>query len=257
MQWYPRIIYETRQSVINAVKWPKNSSGITEQREVSFSFKNIIVFELEFKGIHRTSLLQLLVYDSMWITYLEIIESIRKKVTMWLLQLVDKGRGTVYPTVGPARGVHVWRSPGHQRARDCMPATDTRPQHTCLPLSALCLESLTLNPCHIKNLENTSSNTPQVWGHYWDMSSQGSRSEGTTKSGYHMVTVQMLSSEEWRPDKHRTSFPGMVHQSGWGGLPACSCPSADSCLLNGLYRSWTPLHFRVLADLQVAKHNIT
>ena len=37
---------------------------------------------------------------------------------------------------------------------------------------------------------------------------------GGDESGYQMVIVQMLSSEEWRPDKHRTSFPGMVHQSG-------------------------------------------
>lgn len=54
MQWYPRIIYETRQSVINVIKWPKNSSGITEQTEFTFSFMNVIVSELEFKGIHRT-----------------------------------------------------------------------------------------------------------------------------------------------------------------------------------------------------------
>ena len=40
---------------------------------------------------------------------------------------------------------------------------------------------------------------------------------GGDESGYYMVplqlvTEQMLSSEEWRPDRHRTLFPGIVHQ---------------------------------------------
>lgn len=114
----------------------------------------------------------------MWITYLEIIESIRKKVTIWLLQLVDKGRGTVYPTVGPAGGVPVWRSPGHRRARDCMPATDTRPQHTCLPLSALCLESLTLSPCHRKNIQQHASSVRTLLGYVISGQQEWRRREG-------------------------------------------------------------------------------
>ena len=98
-------------------------------------------------------------------------------------------------------------------------------QDTCIPLSVLYLENLTLNPCHRKNLENRSSNTPQVWGHYWDMSSQGCKSEGDGR-GWEWILhgtftaghSTFLSSEEWRPHRHRTLFPGIVHQRvGEGG----------------------------------------
>lgn len=36
---------------------------------------------------------------------------------------------------------------------------------------------------------------------------------GGDESGYHMVTVQMLSSEEWRPDKQ--GGPSLLHSMGW------------------------------------------
>lgn len=72
---------------------------------------NAIVSELEFKGRHRTYFLWLLVYDSMWITYLEIIESIRKRVTIVAIVAGGQGRGVVYPTVGTAWGVPDMEKP--------------------------------------------------------------------------------------------------------------------------------------------------
>ena len=179
MQWYPRIIYETRQSVINVIKWPKNSSGITEQTEFTFSFMNVIVSESEFKGIHRT---YFFMTSGLWFHEDYILWNYRKhkgknnycRYWSWWTRAEE----FCIPQWAQPEEFLVWRSPGHLRVRDCMSTTDTGPQHTCLLLSVLCLENLTLNPCHRKNLENRSSNMPQVWGHYWDVSSQGSKHEG-------------------------------------------------------------------------------
>lgn len=124
------------------------------------------------------------------------------------------------------------RSLKHTRVRDFMSATNVGPWHTCLPLSVLCLQSLTLNLCpRRKNLENRACSRSHTWRHYWEVSSQGSKSEGGGR-GWEWVPGGTYAAghsidARWGgrvcPDRHGTLFPGIGHQREEVGV--CHLPA--------------------------------